>query len=304
MAGSDLTLERRVPIANGADVAQTMSVLWQGASDPAMRVQPTELVRASRYSSGPATLRLSLGRSVVHAQAWGPGAEEALDAVPGLIGERDDPTALVARHAVIARLQHDLPGLRLTRGAPLMETLLVAIIGQKITAYEAHRSHGWLLRRFGERAPGPCELFLAPPAEQLARLPYFALHPLGIERRRAETIRAAAAAAHAFARLEALPAAERIGRLTAVPGIGPWTAAEAIRLSFGDPDAVSIGDYHLPRQVCHALAGEDDGNDERMLELLEPYRGQRARVVLLIEKSGLGRARHGPRMAAREIGSI
>jgi 3-methyladenine DNA glycosylase/8-oxoguanine DNA glycosylase len=83
--------------------------------------------------------------------------------------------------------------------------------------------------------------------------------------------------------------------------VGPWTAAETLRLARGDPDAVSVGDFNLPRQVCWVLSGERDGNDARMLELLEPYAGQRARVVLLIEHSGLRPARRAPRFAPRQI---
>ena len=137
-----------------------------------------------------------------------------------------------------------------------------------------------------------------PPPAKLARTPYWAFHALGIERRRADTIRAAAAAAHRFESLAEYRPRSGSTRLSSLPGIGPWTAAEAIRLSFGDPDAVSVGDYHLPGVVCWALAGERDGTDERMLELLEPYAGQRARVVLLIERPACARAPR-PRMAPR-----
>jgi hypothetical protein len=64
---------------------------------------------------------------------------------------------------------------------------------------------------------------------------------------------------------------------------------------------VSVGDYHLPHLVCWALAGEPRGTDERMLELLEPYRGQRGRVALLIEHGGLQQPRRAPRMRLRSI---
>jgi 3-methyladenine DNA glycosylase/8-oxoguanine DNA glycosylase len=90
-------------------------------------------------------------------------------------------------------------------------------------------------------------------------------------------------------------------RLEALRGVGPWTSAEVMRLSFGDPDAVSVGDYHLPDIVAWALAGEPRGTDERMLELLEPYRGQRARVQVLLERSHISPPAYGPRMEARSI---
>ncbi len=226
------------------------------------------------------------------------------NSVPGLIGERDDPSPLVPRHRIVADVSRRMPGLRLTSGAPLYETLLFSIIGQKVTAFEAHRSFAGLIRRFGEPAPGSFGLLVPPPPEKLARAPYWAFHQLGIERRRADTIRAAAAAAHRFPKLATLPGAQRLSSLCSLPGIGPWTAAEALRLSFGDPDAVSVGDYHLPDLVCGALAGERQGTDARMLELLEPYAGQRARVVLLLEHAGVRRERHAPRMAPRSIAAM
>ena len=84
-------------------------------------------------------------------------------------------------------------------------------------------------------------------------------------------------------------------RLQAVPGVGPWTAAEVAQRALGDSDAVSVGDFHLAAAVGWALTGrrvEDTG----MLALLEPWRGHRYRVIRLLELSGLARApRRGPR---------
>jgi len=300
----DEPLEALVPLVSGADALATMGVLWQGPPDAQMRIDGSVIARASRYASGPATLSLSVARTHVVARAWGPGARDALETVPALVGERDDPAQLVPHHNVVAEARRRMPGLRLTSGAPLYEALLFSILGQKVTSFEARREFGALLRRFGERAPGPLPLMVPPPPEKLARTPYWAFHALDIERRRADALRAAAGAAHRFDSLRAMPSAERIARLSSLPGIGVWTAAEAVRMSFGDPDAVSVGDYHLPAQVCWALAGEREGTDARMLELLEPYAGQRARVVLLIERAGIRAERHAPRMAPRSIAGI
>jgi 3-methyladenine DNA glycosylase/8-oxoguanine DNA glycosylase len=71
--------------------------------------------------------------------------------------------------------------------------------------------------------------------------------------------------------------------------------AEVAGSAFGDPDAVPIGDYHLPHVVSYALTGEPRGDDDRMLELLEPYRGQRGRVLRLLVWSGHRAPRFGPR---------
>ena len=204
----------------------------------------------------------------------------------------------------MAELVRRLPGLRLPRTGMVMDVLFPTIIGQKVTSGEANHSYGALVRHFGEPGPGPLGLALPPAPDRLADLPYYAFHPLGIERRRAEVLRAAARAAAQLQAIVGLPFPDARARLLAIPGIGPWTAAEVMRIALGDPDAVSVGDYHVPNLVAFALAGERRGDDARMLELLEPYRGQRARVVRLLEHSGIYPPRRGPRLAPRSIAAI
>jgi 3-methyladenine DNA glycosylase/8-oxoguanine DNA glycosylase len=135
-----------------------------------------------------------------------------------------------------------------------------------------------------------------------------------VERRRAELIRAVAREAARLERLGLVAAGPPGGprgqpapvyaALRAFPGIGAWTAGEVGIRALGDPDAVSVGDFHLPNLVCWALAGEPRGTDERMLELLEPYRGQRGRVARLLELSGLRAPRYGPRLERRSIAGL
>jgi 3-methyladenine DNA glycosylase/8-oxoguanine DNA glycosylase len=296
-------LEARFAL-RGVDPLRTARALWLGPGDPQMTMTRNVATRAMRLPAGPATTQIEMCGSDVIVRTWGPAAQAAMEAAPGLVGLTDDPSALVPRHRLVADLVHRLPGLRLTAGGGVLDVLVPSILGQKVTGYEARRGHRELLVRHGVVAPGPFGLRLPPPPEQLARLPYWAFHPLGVERRRADTIRAAAAAATALERIRDLDPDTGRRRLLAVPGIGPWTAAETQRLAFGDPDAVSVGDYHLPRLVGWALAGEHDADDARMLELLEPYRGQRARVVMLIEHGGIRVERRGPRMSPRSIAAI
>jgi 3-methyladenine DNA glycosylase/8-oxoguanine DNA glycosylase len=293
-----------LPILNGASPIMTISVLRQGARDPQMRVGDRIAVRAVNTSAGPATLEIFATDDAVQVRAWGPGADVALSLVPGLIGNLDDASTLKPHHRLVAELVRARPGLRLTRSGSVIDALVVSILAQKITGEEAQRSYAQLLYRHGEVAPGPYGrqgLRVPPPPEKLARLPYWAFHPLGVERRRADTIRAAAAVAPQLERIASLAPDERSRRLRSLNGVGEWTAAETMRIALGDPDAVSVGDYHLPRVICWALAGEARGSDERMLELLEPYRGQRARVALLIEHGVARQARRAPRMRLRSF---
>jgi 3-methyladenine DNA glycosylase/8-oxoguanine DNA glycosylase len=181
-----------------------------------------------------------------------------------------------------------------------------AILEQKVTGTEAHRAWHTLIRLYGEPAPGPPELGLRamPSPKTLAALPYWSYHTFGVERRRADLIRAVASHASRFESILELPFDDGYRRLRAVPGIGPWTAAEVGVRALGDVDAVSVGDFHLPHLVAFALAGEPRATDTRMLELLEPYRGRRALVVRLLELSGVRAPRYGPRLAPRRIEGI
>jgi 3-methyladenine DNA glycosylase/8-oxoguanine DNA glycosylase len=143
---------------------------------------------------------------------------------------------------------------------------------------------------------------MVPPSPQvLAHTPHWTFHEFGVERRRTEVIQMAAQRANRLEALVDLPRAEAYQRLLSLPGIGPWSAAEIGAVAFGDPDAVSVGDYHLPHLVSWVLLRQPRGSDELMLELLEPYRGHRARVIRLLMLSGLQPPRYGPRLPLRRI---
>ena len=225
---------------------------------------------------------------------------------PNLVGLADQPLAFHPDHPLLDELARRYTGVRFGRTEAVFEALVPAVLEQKITGDEARRVYRALIAAHGEPAPGPLGLRLPPEPARLAALPYYAYHPLGLERRRAELIRRLGVSA---ARLEALSTIEpaEAGRwLQTISGIGPWTAAEVGRIALGDPDAVSVGDYHVPHLVSWVLAHERNGDDARMLELLEPWRGQRGRVVRWLELGardlpGLGPARRGPRMPSRSI---
>jgi 3-methyladenine DNA glycosylase/8-oxoguanine DNA glycosylase len=182
----------------------------------------------------------------------------------------------------------------------VFEALLTAIVAQKVTGKEAARSGRALIRRFSERAPGPAELSLPADPERLAAAPYYEYHPLGIEQRRADTIRGAASDAVRIDQLMSVPAAQARTYLERMKGIGEWTSAETVAISHGDPDAVSVGDFHLKHVVVWHLTGRPRGSDEEMLSLLEPFRPHRGRVVRLLETLGHEPA-FGPRQPVRSI---
>jgi 3-methyladenine DNA glycosylase/8-oxoguanine DNA glycosylase len=290
-----------------------------GKSDPCYRIADGAFWWATRTPTGPATLCLRRDGSELVANGYGPGAGWVVDQADGVAGLRDDLTGfaeLAAAHPVVARLAHVHSGLRLAATGRVFPRLLRAVMEQKVTGKEAFRGYAGAVRYFhrttgGEPAPGPVSLMLPPDPAAVAATPYWAFHPLGVEQKRADALCRAAAVA---GRLEECPdAAALTTRMTAIQGIGPWTAAEVTRSVFGDPDAVSVGDYHTPHTVAWALAGEVRAGsrestpgqlspaDQRMLELLEPFRGHRGRVTVLLELGGHGAPRFGPRMPIRSF---
>jgi 3-methyladenine DNA glycosylase/8-oxoguanine DNA glycosylase len=283
------------------DLVGTLAPLAHGTGDPSITLRRDTARLAFRTPNGPAALEIRVRAGSLRAEAWGPGARGAIDSVAGLVGLADEPHALVPHDDLIHQLQRRMPGVRLTRSGRPFDALLPAILEQQVTGGEARRAYRMLIRRDGEPAPGPLGLWLAPLPAKLAVMPYHAFHPLGVERRRADVIRRAACLAP---RLEQALAEDVRPLLLSVRGIGPWTVAEVVRVSHGDPDAVSVGDYHLPNVVAWALAGEPRGDDARMLELLEPYRGQRGRVQRLLELSGIWPPKYGPRAPHRNIAAF
>lgn len=287
----------------------TLGPIRQGYGDPCTRFGDGGFWRASRAPTGPFTLfvRAAPGDGAVTGTAWGPGSGWALDRLPGLVGADDDAAEFdrilstgTGVHPLIRDLHRRAPGLRMGRTEAVAEFAVPTILAQKVTGLEARRSYRDLVRSLGEPAPGPGgprRLMTPPTAAALASAPTWLFHRCGIERKRSETIRFACSYAHRLDEAAGLSWGEARRRMMALPGVGPWTAAEVGRVALGDPDAISVGDYHLPNQVAWALEGRPRGDDATMLELLEPYRGQRGRVQRLIESFGVAAPRYGPRLA-------
>jgi 3-methyladenine DNA glycosylase/8-oxoguanine DNA glycosylase len=282
------------------DLALTLGALRRGLRDPTCRIAPGEVWRATRTPLGPASLRLRSRGAELVAEAWGEGADWALDRLPELVGERDDTSDFRPR-GLVAELARRLDGLRFTRSLAVFESLVPSVLEQKVPGAQARFAYTGLVRLLAEPAPGPLGLLLPPSPERLAALPYWELHRLDVERKRADTIRRAALRVRRLEEACLMEPEDALARLQGVHGVGPWTAAEVAARALGDADAVSLGDYHLPHLAAWALAGEPRGTDERMLELLEPYRGHRGRVLRLLEVSGAGAPRRGPRLPFRRI---
>lgn len=286
------------------DLRLTLFPLRRGTSDPTMRLDGETAHRATRTPEGPAALRLEVHDGALEAEAQGPGAAWALDHLGGLVGEEDDVSGFVPEQPLLRDIHRRHPGLRITRSGAVFEALVGSILEQQIVGRDARRNHARLVRRFGEPAPGPWGLLLPPAPERLAAEPYWRFHECGVERRRAEVIIGCASRVRRIEEAATMAPAAARERLLALPGVGEWTAAEVAVCALGDADAVSVGDYHLPDLVCWALAGEERGDDSRMLELLEPYRGHRGRVLRLLGLAGPRPPQRGPKAPRRDIARL
>ena len=299
------------------DLGATLGPLRRGGGDPTFRYDASGgrtggLWRTTRTPEGTATLHLAVraADAEVVGRAWGAGAGWVLDGLPSLLGADDDTTGFDAaglqdRHPVLRDTLRTHPGWRVPRSGRVLEALAPAVLEQKVTGREAWRAWRWLVRRYGEPAPGPAGvlppgLHVAPDGPTWALIPSWDWHRGGVDLARSRTLVVAAGRAGRLEGLVGRAPAAAAAAMRSLPGVGAWTAAEVAQRALGDADAVSVGDYHLAKLVGFALVGAPV-DDDAMLELLEPYRGHRYRVVRMVELSGLGPARRGPRFEGRDF---
>lgn len=283
------------------DVLRTVR---RGATDPTFRHDPDGTVwRAMQTPAGAATLRIRRRADLaeIHFDAWGPGAEWALETAPSQLGADDDISTFAPQDRRVRDAWLRDPHWRVPRTGLVMEALVGAIIEQKVTGLEAWLGWRLLVRRFGPLAPGPGGergMRCLPDAATMRLVPSWEWLRCHIDNQRSDTIMRAARVAGSLERLVGLPCDEVDRRLRSIPGVGRWTSAEVRQRAFGDADAVSFGDYHVAAHVGYALTGER-ADDERLAVLLETERPHRYRIQHVATTRMAGPPRHGPRMAPR-----
>lgn len=255
--------------------------------------------------TGPASVAFRpSGDGSIRADAWGPGTDWALTHLPRLLGADDhDAEDFRPAHRLVRHLTSRFDALRVGATGRWYEALSIAAIGQRVVTADATTSRKRLAFRYGEQPVEIAPVPAFPEPDRMLRLPDHDFHRAGIDRGRARVIRIAARYADRLERLEGVPGADADRWLQQLPGVGPWTAALATSAAGGNADAVPVGDLHIPGMVSRALSGED-GDDDRMLELLEPFAGHRQRVVRLIKMAGPGPAPNRPAPTRGDISRI
>lgn len=285
---------RSIPIEAALDLRRTLGPLHGRFADDGWWM-------SARAPTGPGSLRVRRTRTELIGETWGPGGGWLLARLGAIGGLDDEPETFETTHPIVAELHRRNPGLRFGRTDLVFDALVTAICAQKVTGTEAKRAVRGLRRRFSEPAPGPnSSLTLPPDPSAMATAPYHDFHALHLEKRRADLLRRVAARAHEIEALAAKGGREAATALQVIPGIAVWSAAKTIEASHGDSDQVAVGDYHFKNIVVHHLTGRDRGTDEEMLELLEPFRPNRGRVIRLLHTLG-HEPKFGPRMTPRNI---
>jgi len=301
-------IERTLTFPGPASPGVTLAPLRRGPGDPCFQVTADGAIwRTSLQDSGPVTVRISRSASnVVICRAWGDGSAEFLESLPALLGADDDADGFSPQHPTVLAAHRRLPHLRLGRTGRALEALIPAVLEQRVPGADSFRSWRLLVTKFGAPAPGPApsRMRVPPTAETWRRIPSWEFHRANVDPGRARTIVGCAERAPSLERLAAQPPEEARAALNSLPGVGIWTAAETSQRAWGDADALSVGDYHVPAMIGWTLIGQPV-DDAGMVELMEPMRPHRYRVVRLLEASGLAyKPRRGARLPVQHISGL
>jgi DNA-3-methyladenine glycosylase II len=165
---------------------------------------------------------------------------------------------LLARDPIVARLEACYPGLRTARQFDLLAALVRCISAQQVNLRWATTTRRRLAEAFGERhAVGDHFVYRLKP-ERLAGATVAEIRALQFTNRKAEYIISAAEAIASerlsLEELATLPDAEAVARLTALRGIGRWTAEWILARTLGRPCVVA-GDLGVRKAVGLAYLG-------------------------------------------------
>ena len=294
---------QRLETPDGYRLGRTFSIYRMGRYDPSLQLGGSTLRMALHTPEGDLSLSAAQDGRHVDVALYGPGAEWLEPRLPDLLGLRDDPGAFAPRDPAGRRVWKHSLGTHLPRLPTVFPRLARTILLQLVTTTEAHRAWQRIVKALGRPAPGPDGLIVPPSADDLSRVPWYRFVADGVPHRQARTLVRCARRADAIESAGHAGPAELARALLELPGVGPWTVAYVSGTALGDPDAVLTGDYNLPHTAAWLLAGKERGTDDDLLRLLEPYEGNRFRMIRALWAFGEKAPRRGPRRAPRPLPS-
>src|SRR5580658_1550194 len=149
--------------------------------------------------------------------------------------------------------------------------LVRAIAGQQLSVLAARAIYGRLTARFGDRPPTPQEI-LADDPEELRAAAGFSRAKVAYLRSLAEHVLSGELE---LGRLDALPDEQVIAELTAVKGLGVWTAHMFLMFQLERPDVMAVGDLGIRRAIERAYELEGLPDAQTIERIAEPWRPHR-----------------------------
>jgi DNA-3-methyladenine glycosylase II len=188
---------------------------------------------------------------------------------------------------VMAQLIDDfggpLPAERDARGRPadVYGALVRSITGQQLSVKAAASIYGRMLERFDGKTPTP-EQILADDPEELRTAAGFSHAKVAYLRSLAEHVLSGELE---LDRLSELPDGDVIGELTAVKGIGEWTAHMFLMFTLHRPDVLPTGDLGVRNAAMRAYGLDAPPQPAALEDLAEPWRPYRTRACLYLWRS-------------------
>ncbi len=270
-------------VAPGVDYRLTFAPLAMLAGDPTIRLERNAMTRSTITPEGPGAIqaRWQPDSGEVILTAWGDGASWLLDNGSDLLGASDDATSFAPTDPIVRRLWARFRGDRVARTGTLWHDIAWIIVQQRVHRRDAAMQWRTLVQGMGTPIDGVEGLLAPPDSARVARTHPTEFRRYGIDSQRAQALVNVAVVATRLQSFVDGPVEEARSPLISISGIGPWTVSCLSAFTWGDPDTVIVGDSGIPSLLSSTLVGERRANDERMLELLEPYRPHRYRILKL-----------------------
>jgi DNA-3-methyladenine glycosylase II len=182
---------------------------------------------------------------------------------------------LIEEHGAIVRRD-----LRRERPGDAYGALLRSIVGQQLSTKAASTIYGRMLELFGGHAPTPRQLLEVDPelirAAGLSRPKIQYLRDLAVHVENEEL---------ELERLDDLPDEEVIEQLTAVKGIGEWSAHMFLMFHLGRPDVLPVGDQGIRNAVRTQYGLRKVPDAKRLEKIAKPWRPYRTLACLYLWSS-------------------